>query len=96
MNDLQFLNENMEIEKYPNAPMAPRSEWAHANSLQPLPNGDVLVSWRHNNLIAVVDRKSGHFSFEWMGKELGHQHDFQKLESGNFLVFCKVHIKKNQ
>ena len=83
-------HENLEIEKYPNASMAPRSAWAHPNSIQPLPNGDVLVSWRHNNLIAVIDRQTGQFSFEWMGVELGHQHDFQKLKNGNYMVFCNV------
>ena len=82
--------ENMEIEKYPNAPMAPREQWAHPNSIQPLENGEILVSWRHNNLIAVIDRQTGQFNFEWMGVELGHQHDFQKLENGNYMVFCNV------
>ncbi len=83
-----YAHENLEIEKYPRAPMAPQNEWAHANSIQPLENGDVLVSWRHNNLIAVIDRQTGQFSFEWMGSELGHQHDFQMLENGNYMVFC--------
>lgn len=80
-------HENMEIENYPNAPMAPRKEWAHPNTVQPLPNGDVAVSWRHNNLIAIIDRQSGKFKFEWTGPELGHQHDFQVLENGNCLLF---------
>jgi hypothetical protein len=79
--------ENMDIEKYPNAPMSGRKEWAHANSIKPLPNGDVMVSWRHNNLIAVINRKTGKFSFEWSDPELGFQHDFQALENGNYMVF---------
>jgi hypothetical protein len=79
--------ENMDIEKYPNAPMSGRKEWAHANSIKPLPNGDVMVSWRHNNLIAVINRKTGKFNFEWSDSELGFQHDFQALENGNYMVF---------
>jgi len=79
--------ENVEIEKYPNAPMSGRREWAHANSIKPLPNGDLMVSWRHNNLIAIISKKTGKFNFEWCGPELGHQHDFQILENGNYMVF---------
>ncbi len=79
--------ENIEIEKYPNAPMAGRREWAHPNSMMLLPNGDIMVSWRHNNLIAVIDKKTGQFNFEWCSPELGHQHDFQVLENGNYMVF---------
>lgn len=67
--------------------MVSREEWAHSNSIQPLPNGDVLVNWRQNNLIAVIDRQTGKLTFEWMGFELGHQHDFQFLEIGNYMVF---------
>jgi len=79
--------ENIEIEKYPNAPMAGRREWAHPNSLMLLSNGDIMVSWRHNNLIAVIDKKTGKFNFEWCGSELGHQHDFQVLKNGHYMVF---------
>jgi hypothetical protein len=79
--------ENMDIEKYPNAPMSGRREWAHANSIMPLKNGDVMVSWRHNNLIAVIDRQTGQFNFEWCDNALGFQHDFQILDNGNYMVF---------
>ena len=82
--------ENLEIENYPIAPMVSREEWAHTNSIQPLPNGDVMVSWCHNNLIAVIDRQTGKLKFEWSGFELGHQHDFQFLENGNYMVFVNV------
>jgi len=81
------FHENIEIEKYPNAPMAGRIEWGHPNSIMPTPEGDIMVSWRHNNLIAVIDKKSGQFKFEWCGPELGHQHDFQILENGNYMMF---------
>jgi hypothetical protein len=46
-----------------------------------------MVSWRHNNLIAVIDRKTGEFNFEWSDSKLGFQHDFQVLENGNYMVF---------
>ena len=83
-------HEHMKIENYPIAPLVRRMEWAHPNAVQPLANGDVAVSWRHNNLIAIIDRKTGKFKFEWSGMELGHQHDFQVLENGNCLVFLNT------
>ena len=83
-------DENLEIEKYPISPMVPRHEWAHANSIFVQKNGDVMVSWRHNNLIGVIDRNSGKLNFEWMNYDLGHQHNFQQLENGNYMVFVNI------
>ena len=83
-------DEHLEIEKYPLSPMVPRHEWAHPNSIFVQKNGDIMVSWRNNNLIAVIDRNSGKFVFEWMDYDLGHQHDFQQLENDNYMVFINV------
>ena len=63
-------------------------EWAHPNSIWPLENGDVLVSWRHNHLIAVIDRNSKKLKWEWCDPILGHQHAFQVLDNGNYMVFA--------
>lgn len=79
--------EHIEIESFPNSFNSGRREWAHANSIMLLSNGDVMLSCRHNNLIAVIDRKTGQFKFSWCGAELGYQHDFQVLENGNYMVF---------
>ena len=83
-------DQNLEIEKYPLAPMSTRKEWAHPNSIYVQKNGDIMVSWRETNLIGVIDRNSGKLNFEWMDYELGHQHDFQQLENGNYMVFVNV------
>ena len=81
-------HEQMEIENYPNCPLCSRAAWAHPNSIWPLENGDVMVSWRHNHLIAVIDRASKKFKWEWCSDNLGHQHDFHALENGNYMVFA--------
>jgi len=83
-----MAHEHMEIENYPICPICPRVEWAHPNALQPLENGDVLVSWRHNHLIAHIDRKTGKFKWEMCDAKLGHQHDFQMLDNGNYMVYA--------
>ena len=80
--------ENMEIEKYPICPLCDGKEFAHANSIFPLPNGDYLISFRHNHLIATIDRKTKKFSWEMCDWVLGHQHDVQMLDDGKILVFA--------
>ena len=61
--------------------------------LMPLSNGDVMVSWRHNNLIAVINRKTGKFDFEWFDFELGFQHDFQILREWYIIWFLLIRIQ---
>jgi hypothetical protein len=80
-------HEELEIENYPNCPICPRAEWSHPNSLWVLDNGDIMISFRHNHLIAVIDRSSKKFKWEWRDRGLGHQHDFQALDNGNYMVF---------
>ncbi|MEE2998508.1 MAG: aryl-sulfate sulfotransferase [Pseudomonadota bacterium] len=84
------FDENVQIEHYPISPLTPRHEWAHPNSIFVQKNGDIMVSWRNCHLIAVIDRDSGRFNFEWMDYDLGHQHDFQQIENGNFMVFINI------
>ncbi|MBW1998893.1 MAG: aryl sulfotransferase [Deltaproteobacteria bacterium] len=79
---------DQEIEKYPICPLCDRREFAHANTVFPLPNGDVMVSWRQNHLIATIDRKTKAFKWEMCDWILGHQHDVQMLENGHVLVFA--------
>ena len=81
-------DEHMQIENNPNCPLCSRVEWAHPNSIWPLENGDVLVSWRHNHLIAVIDRNSKKLKWEWCDPILGHQHNFQARDNGNYMVFA--------
>ena len=73
-------------------------DWTHTNSLDVLPNGDILVSNRYlNQLIAIkpdfsgVDWKLGgegsDFSFPNPDDEFYHQHDATMLPDGNILLF---------
>ena len=81
-------DEHVQIENYSNCSLCSPVEWAHPNSIWPLENGDILVSWRHNHLIAVIDRNSKKLKWEWCDPILGHQHDFQALDNGNYMVFA--------
>lgn len=85
---------DQEIEKYPLCPLCGRKEFAHANTVFPLPNGDIMLSWRNNSLVAHVDRETKKFKWEMYDYRLGHQHDVQMLDNGNVLVFangCHAH-----
>ena len=79
----------MDIENYPICRICHRNEYAHANSITLTAAGEVMVSWRHINLVTVIDRVSK--KFKWKMAEMakfGHQHDFQELENGNYMQFA--------
>lgn len=79
---------DMEIERYPICGRCYRNEFAHANACAPLANGDVMVSFRRLNLIAIVDRKTRRFRWEHRDDSWGHQHDCEMLDNGNILLFA--------
>lgn len=49
--------------------------------------GNVLVSLRHQNTIAVIDRAAGRLVWAWGRGELDGQHSARILPNGNILVF---------
>ena len=81
------VSRDIEIEKYPLCEIEHRKEFGHINSVQPLQNGDYLISCRNNHLLAIIDRQTKDFSWHMQDMALGHQHDATMLENGNVLVF---------
>lgn len=87
---------DMEIERYPLCPVCGRDEFAHANACAPLANGDVMLSFRRLNLIAIVDRTTRKFRWEMRDDTWGHQHDCEMLPNGNILFFANgIHVVVN-
>ena len=78
----------MDIEEYPLSPLAPRRVWAWMNTCSPLDNGDVLISLRQINTIAVVDRQTRKIKWIRRDDSWGGQHDCQMLENGNIMLFA--------
>ncbi len=74
--------------EFPLNPVCSRVEFSHANSLMPLDGGDVLVNFRYNHLMAIIDRKTKNFSWTHCDLSLGQQHNVQKLDNGNILFFA--------
>ena len=79
-----------------------RQEWTHGNSVDQLPNGDALVSFRNINTVVIVNRESGEITWKLTaptirdteGEEetitpspLAQQHDASVLPNGNILIF---------
>jgi len=72
-------------------PLCTRKEWTHANTVEVLPDGNILTSFRLTDTIGIIDRKTGDWKWKWGRGELGHQHDPTLLENGNILVFDNGH-----
>ena len=69
-------------------PLCPRSIWGYTNGIDVLPSGDVLITLRFENDLAIVDRKTGEIKWRWGNEhELGHPHCPTYLKNGNVLVF---------
>src|SRR5215467_2122247 len=54
----------MNVEKYPIGPRQRRDEFAHANAISPLANGDILISFRRLNMMGLIDRDSRQIKWE--------------------------------
>lgn len=68
-------------------PLHPRDRWTNLNSLTEMPDGNILVSFRCTNTIAIIDRATGAIRWRWGPGHLAGQHNPTLLDSGNILVF---------
>ena len=84
-----FADEN--IEDHVMHPLVNRQEFAHANACFPMANGDVLVSFRRINTLAIVDRGTKRFRWHHSDFTWGQQHDCQVLDNGNIMLFANGH-----
>ncbi len=80
--------QDLEIERYPLNMVGNREEFAHCNACCPLPNGDVMLSFRKISTIMIIDRRSGKPRWEMRDDSWGQQHDCSMLDNGNILFFA--------
>jgi hypothetical protein len=64
-----------------------RSEWTHGNSVEELPDGNLLASYRNISTIAKIDRKTGDIIWKLGAPPLSGQHAPTQLPNGNILIF---------
>jgi uncharacterized protein (UPF0248 family) len=66
---------------------APRTLWAHGNSVQELPDGDILASYRPTSTVIRISRKTGKILWKLGPPTVAGQHAPTLLENGNILIF---------
>ena len=77
-----------EMYRYPINPICARVEFSHANAIVPLDSGDLLVNFRYNHLMAIIDRETKAFKWEYCDWSFGQQHNVHMLDNGNLLFFA--------
>ena len=78
----------MDIEDYPIHPSNPRRVYAWMNTCFPLENGDVLISLRQINTIAIISKSTQKIRWIRRDDSWGGQHDCQMLKNGNIILFA--------
>jgi len=78
----------------PLGPNSRRAEYAHPNAISETLDGDILVSWRHIDMCAIIDRVSGDFKWMETNKAWGGQHDVQMLDNGNLMLFANTTARR--
>jgi hypothetical protein len=78
--------EHMDPEIDVHCPLCRRTIWGYVNGIDVFPNGDIVGSFRYENTLAIIDRKTGAITWRWGRDELGHQHNPTVQKSGNILV----------
>lgn len=68
-------------------PLESHKEWTHANSLEILPDGRWLVSFRLTSTVVIIEPESGRVDWRWGPGEVSHQHHATWLEGERILVF---------
>jgi hypothetical protein len=66
---------------------APRSIWSNGNSLEELPDGDILASFRPTSLVVRISRKTGEIVWKLGRPTVAGQRAPTLLRNGNILIF---------
>jgi hypothetical protein len=66
---------------------APRTMWAQGNSVQELPDGDILASFRPTSTVVRIARKTGKIVWKVGPPTVAGEHAPTLLANGNILIF---------
>jgi hypothetical protein len=64
-----------------------RDRWTHGNAVEELPDGNLLVSFRHLCSVMIVERATGRITWRLGPPTLAFQHAPTLLSNGNILIF---------
>ena len=76
-----------DFQEFPLHPMVDRKFFC-ANTVSPCANDDIIVNWRLNNTMAIVDYQTKRIRWHLHDYAYGQQHDVHMLENGNILFFA--------
>ena len=86
---------DMKVEDFPLHIMSTRKEFLHCNTCTELPNGNIMLSFRKNSMIVVIEKNTKKIIKKWQNNDWGQQHDCQLLENGNILIFANgIHVPR--
>ena len=81
-------HEHIDVAKYPLAEISNRHEYPHANTISIMKDGNVMVCFRHIDVVIIIEKSSGNVIWERHEKDWGGPHDPQELDNGNILMFA--------
>ena len=84
----EWYFKDADFKAFPLAADCHRGEWAHANSVAPTLEGNVLVSFRHLDTIMIVARETKEIIWHKRDQTWGHQHNADILPNGNITLFA--------
>lgn len=64
-----------------------RDEWSHGNTVVPLPENQVMFSFRNISTVGIIDKGSGSIVWQIGDEALAQQHDPSLLDNGNVLIY---------
>ena len=68
-------------------PLSLRADWTHMNSVEELPDGNILTNFRNISSTWIIDKATGKVIWDWGRGEVSHQHAPTMLDNGNILMF---------
>lgn len=77
-------------------PNQKRTEWSHGNTVVPLVDDQVMVSFRHISTVGIINKRSGDFLWKLGHDVLAQQHDPSMLPNGNILIFDNGAFRINE
>ena len=79
--------EHLDVDRHKITFNDPRDEWSHGNTVVPVDDDKILVSFRNISTVALIDKKTGKFMWEIGPEIIAQQHDPHILSNGNVLIF---------
>lgn len=79
-------SEHLDSQKHIICPLENRGAWGGANDISAPDDSIFLISFRVLDTVAIVDRATGDFKWQWGPGQISHQHNPTLLANGNVLL----------